>query len=589
MRLEKQNASGTKSGTKNRGQKSITYLQLMRQFYLKNRATLAFALISSLIGAFIGVVISWFLQQTLDTMQGVKGAIDIAMLTYIAIGIVLFAAFIYLIDIFTMPHYIRKALLQYKALAFKKLTEKNIAAFSDENISKYLSALTNDMNTIETEYLNSHVNLLMHSVSFVASFAMMLIYSPLLTLVALVLTFFPILASVLVGGRLAAAEKRVSQSNADFTSVLKDCLNGFKVVKSFKAEKEVADLVDRSNMELEQSKFDRRRIRIWVNLISQTAGIVAQFGVFLAGAYLALSGHAITAGTVVAFVNLMNFVIQPINQLPSIFAGRKAALALVAKLADALDSNVEASGTTEIARLEREIDLKNVSFAYEDGKNVLKGVDICFLAGKSYAIVGGSGSGKSTLLNLLIGSHSDYEGAITFDGVDLRDISTDSLFGLVSTIQQDVFVFDATIEDNITMFKDFSSEEIASAVDKAKLRELINERGQGYLCGENGNGLSGGEKQRIAIARSLIKKSSVLLADEATSSLDAQTASQVVQVLQGLEGMTRIIITHALDKQLLRGYDEIVTMKDGRIVEKGTFDELYESKGYFYALYTVSQ
>ena len=139
------------------------------------------------------------------------------------------------------------------------------------------------------------------------------------------------------------------------------------------------------------------------------------------------------------------------------------------------------------------------------------------------------------------------------------------------------------------MFRDFPQEALDDAMRRAHLMELIEERGEDYLCGENGSGLSGGEKQRISIARSLLKNSELLLADEATSSLDAQTAHQVSSDLLDIEDVTRIVVTHTLEESLLKRYDGIIVMKDGRIEEKGNFDELMSKKGYFYALFTVAQ
>lgn len=185
--------------------------------------------------------------------------------------------------------------------------------------------------------------------------------------------------------------------------------------------------------------------------------------------------------------------------------------------------------------------------------------------------------------------HDSYTGEITYDGIELRQAGTDSLYALVSLVQQNVFVFNASIRDNITMFSDFPVKEVNRAIALSGLSALIAERGEGYLCGENGSGLSGGEKQRIAIARSLLRRSSVLLVDEATSALDAQTARQVAGAILALDGLTRIVVTHTLDAPLLRQYDAILTLKHGKIAEIGSFDALMEKKGYFYSLYTVSQ
>ena len=203
--------------------------------------------------------------------------------------------------------------------------------------------------------------------------------------------------------------------------------------------------------------------------------------------------------------------------------------------------------------------------------------------------MGASGSGKSTILNLLMASHNNYTGEINYDGIELRKISGESLYKLVSIIQQNVFVFNNSIRDNITMFHDFPAQEVSRAIQLSGVSGLIQERGEAYLCGENGSGLSGGEKQRISIARSLLRKSPVLLVDEATAALDAETAFHVSDSILDLEGLTRIVVTHTLDAPLMKRYDRILALKNGSLVEEGTFDELMEKKGYFYSLFTVSQ
>jgi ABC-type multidrug transport system fused ATPase/permease subunit len=221
--------------------------------------------------------------------------------------------------------------------------------------------------------------------------------------------------------------------------------------------------------------------------------------------------------------------------------------------------------------------------------HVLKGIDFELEEGKVLSVIDSSGSGKTTLLNLLLASYQNYDGTILYDDTELRKISSSNLYEIESIIQQNVFVFNATIKDNITMFRDFSEEQIDEAIRLSGLSALIEEKGTDYLCGENGSGLSGGEKQRISIARSLLKKSQVLLVDEATAALDAETAYQVSSAILGLKGVTSIVVTHSLDEGLLKQYDGIITLKNGSIVEAGTFDELIAEKGYFYSLFTIAQ
>lgn len=563
--------------------------QLSAQFYHRNIPVLCVAVFGALVSGSLNLILSWIMQQLIDAASGVPGALAIGTLAKISGGFVLLCVAAFLLDYISQPRFIERAMRQYKDFAFQKLMEKSISSFRDESTAAYLSALTNDAGSIEADYLAQQLSLITKTVTFIGALAMMLWYSPVMTAIAIGVTILPLVASLLTGNKLQEAEKRVSERNKDFTAALHDCLSGFSVVKSFKAEKEVYKLFAESNRALEGDKFSKRRIKILVGMIGAVTGIFAQLGVFLIGAYLALSGYGLTPGVVIIFVNLMNFMIQPIAELPGLLASRKAALGLIGKLATALEKNPASGGSAALSRLEKGIRLEQVSFSYDGEKDVLHEISAEFKVGKAYAIVGGSGSGKSTLLHLLMAGSREYAGSILLDGTELRSIAPESLYETISAVQQNVFVFNASIKDNVSMFRSFPQQELDEAIRRAHLTGLIAERGEGYLCGEGGSGLSGGEKQRISIARSLLKKSSVLLADEVTASLDAQTAHQVTNDILDLHGMTRIIVTHTLEESLLRRYDGILVLKDGRIDEAGSFDELMEKKGYFFALFTVAQ
>ena len=563
--------------------------QLLAQFYRGNLPMLALAVFAALAGGTLDLILSWLMQQLIDTASGIPGARPLGQLAWITGGFILLCAALMLLKYASEPRFIEKAMRQYKDFAFQKLTEKSISSFRAESTAAYLSALTNDAASVEADHLSQQLSVITKTVTFLGALAMMLWYSPLMTAIAAGVTVLPLIASLLTGGQLQAAEKRVSDRNRDFTAALSDCLGGFSVVKTFRAEKEIFRLFAESNRALEQEKFSRRRVKALVGMIGAIAGIVAQLGAFLAGAYLALAGKGLTAGAVFMFVNLMSFMIGPVAELPALLAARKAARGLIDKLADALEQDEAQPDGVHITPLARELRFENVRFSYDGETEILRGVSARFEAGKAYAIVGASGSGKSTLLNLLTSPGTAYDGSILLDGTELRTIAPESLYETVSLIQQNVFVFNASIRDNITMFRSFPSEELAQAVRRAQLESLLADRGEGYLCGENGSGLSGGEKQRISIARSLLKHASVLLADEATAALDAQTAHQVTDDILSLTGVTRIVVTHTLEQAALRQYDGILVLKDGRIAETGSFAELMERKGYFYARYTVSQ
>lgn len=563
--------------------------QLTAQFYRRNIPLLCIAVFGALVSGSLNLILSWIMQQLIDAASGVPGALPIGTLAKISGAFVLLCVAAFLLDYVSQPRFIERAMRQYKDFAFQKLTEKSISSFRDESTATYLSALTNDANGIEADYLAQQLSLITKTVAFIGALAMMLWYSPLMTAIALGVTILPLVASLLTGSKLQAAEKRVSDRNKDFTAALHDCLSGFAVVKNFKAEREIFKLFAESNRALESEKFNKRRIKTLVGMIGAVAGIFAQLGVFLIGAYLALSGYGLTPGVVIIFVNLMNFLIQPIAELPGLLASRRAALGLIGKLAAALEKNPTVCGGEELSMLEHDIRLERVSFSYNGEKEVLHEISAVFEAGKAYAIVGGSGSGKSTMLHLLMAGSTEYTGNILLDGTELRRMAPESLYEMTSVIQQNVFVFNASIKDNVAMFRSFPQQELDDAIRRAHLTGLIAERGESYLCGEGGNGLSGGEKQRVSIARSLLKKSSVLLADEVTAALDAQTAHQVTSDILDLHGITRIIVTHTLEESLLRRYDGIIVLKDGHIEESGSFDKLMSNRGYFHALFTVAQ
>ena len=560
-----------------------------KQFYKGNVAYFIFALCETLLGVIGALLVSWLIQQLIDLIGGYETGFNLLQLTIITLVLIGGVAVANLISYHSKPTFITRGISQYKEYVFGELTKKNISAFSGENSSTYISALTNDIQTIEQGYLWNTFSILESSLTFVGAMVLMIWYSPLLTLIAIGLSLLPLIASILTGNKVAAEEKKVSDRNEAYTSTLRDSLGGFSVIKSFKAEAQMIRIFKENVRELAKAQCGKHKMRILVQMFGSVAGITAQLGVFLFGAYLALSGKGVTAGTTMIFVQLMNYVLSPIGTIPTCIAERKAAKALVEKIAIALNVNVREESKTEHRELKHDITLKNLSFGYEPEKQVLNNLNCSFELGKSYAIVGASGCGKSTLLNLLLASNSGYMGSIYYDELELQQISSESLYEMVSIIQQNVFIFNASIRDNITMFSDYPREEVDRAIELSGLSKLIAERGEDYLCGENGSGLSGGEKQRISIARSLLKKSQVLLVDEATAALDAQTAFQVSNAILDLHNVTRIVVTHALDENLLKRYDYVLTLKNGSITESGSFDELMENKGYFYSLFTVSQ
>lgn len=560
-----------------------------RQFFRGNGIYLLLCMIQTVTVVAANLFIAWLMQQLIDTAIGASSEFTLSQIALISIpglGLWLLAAGL---DYISIPRFNAKSMQQYKEFVFDELAKKSISAFSGENTALYLSALSNDANEIQSGYLSNIFPLICDVMLFIGAIIMMIWYSPVLTAVAVAAALLPVLVSLLAGNHMAEAETKLSQKNESLTATLKDSLTGFSVLKSFRAEKAICRQFAERVKEVADAKCRLDRIVVILYSTSNIAGILAQFSVFFVGGWLAFTGRGVSAGIVMSFVQMMNYIINPIGRVPAILAKRKAAFALIDKLALALNENVRDEGERIPQTLSEGIRLDNITFSYDGEKNALENVTAQFEAGKSYAIVGGSGSGKSTLLNLLMAGYSQYDGSILYDGKELRNISSESLYDLVSLIQQNVFIFNNTVRDNVTMFHPFDDRDVSQALDLSGLSEFIARRGANELCGENGCNLSGGEKQRISIARSLLRRSSVLLVDEATASLDTQTAYRVISSILALDGLTRIVVTHSLDANILERYDKIFAMKNGSIIESGTYDELMERKGYFYSLYTVSQ
>ena len=561
--------------------------EFRRRLFYKNKMCFIASVIMTIVMSFLNLMISWLIQQIMDSManQNMQSAVRCA---WIAASVVIAYTVANAVYRAVYPRFLQRAMQQYRDYAFSRLTQKSLRSFSKEGTALYVSALTNDCTSIENNYLAATFTLIELLFCFLGALIMMLYYSPVMLVLAVALSFLPVAVSMKAGNRLTEQEKEISKKNERFVSIVNELLSGFPVIKSFRAEAQASRLFSQRNEQAEEAKKNKRRTEQLISLLANDAGIIAQMGIFLAGAWLAISNKGVTAGVVIVFVQLMNYILNPISQVPLLWSNRKAAIALMEKLSDALSENVREEGREKLNVFSEKIEVKDLTYGYEPESHVLKDLDVQFDAGKSYAIVGGSGSGKSTLLNLLMGSSSNYQGEICIDGVSIKNIESESLYQLMTSVQQNVFVFNDTIRNNVTMFHEFSDKEVTLALERSGLSEFIEKRGEDFVCGENGANLSGGERQRISIARALLRKSPILLVDEATAALDAATARAVSFSILNLVGMTRIVVTHRLEEAILRHYDKILVMKNGTICEQGNFDTLMQQKGQFYSLFQIA-
>lgn len=558
--------------------------EFIHQFYKKNKLNLVLSIISSILLGILMLAISIILQVVIDIAS--NGTINqLYKVGLLFIGLVVVGILVYLLNNTVIPCFVAKAIKQYKQYAFSLIVKQSNTEFKEKGQDQFVSSLTNDIVTIENEYIAKIPSLVFNIVIFIGALVLMFINNYILTIVGIVLSLLPFVLTLLFGPKIEKNEVKVAKSNEDFLHLNNDVLSGYSVIKSFKVESKIISLFNKSNEDLEKAKTKKNKLALDVEGIITIASIIAQFGVFFVGAYLCLTTSSFTAGSIVLFVQLMNYVVGPLGQIPQIIAKRSAAIPLINKMSEICKSNENANET--LATFDNNITFKNVTFKYDE-KVIIDNFSYTFKKNKSYAIVGPSGAGKSTILNLLMGLYKEYEGSINYDENEISILNQDSIYEVLSLIEQKVFMFDASLYNNITMYNEYSKDEIDDAINKANLVTLVNEKGIDYVCGQGGSNLSGGERQRISIARSLLKKSKLLLVDEATSALDNQTSLSISNEILALKDTTKIVITHRLDEVTLRKYDHILVLKDGKLVEDGSFDKLVNENGLFSSMYKIS-
>ncbi|WP_330412671.1 ABC transporter ATP-binding protein [Romboutsia lituseburensis] len=297
----------------------------------------------------------------------------------------------------------------------------------------------------------------------------------------------------------------------------------------------------------------------------------------------------ISVGTAIIIIQLSTHIVGPVKTSISLINQIKSVSLIADKIENILENSNCNNESTSLENFDQSIKIKNLSFSYTEERRALENINLTLEKDKKYAIVGESGCGKSTLIKLLMRYYNDYDGEITIDNKDIKSIYSSNLYKNISMIQQNVFMFDDTIKENIRLFSNHTDEKVLDTCKRAGIINLIERLPNGIdsLVGENGNKLSGGEKQRIAIARSLINDTKILILDESTSALDNETAYNLENSLLSLEDLTLIVVTHKLIKSILLKYDEIIVMKEGKVIEKGSFESLINLKGYFYSLYYI--
>ena len=483
---------------------------------------------------------------------------------------------------------VRQIMSRYKNKVFQSILDRDYRDFSKEKSGKFISVLTENMKKIEQDYLHQYFNISKNLSLMIFSLLAMFIGNWYLTLLVIIASIIPMMISGFIGQKSAYLQKSVMIADQKYLAKVKDILAGFLVIKSFNVKEAIRQDYRNESEKLDEIYFMKGKFDVLANVISQLSGMIVFLVAFGGGMYLVFNGYT-TIGSVTAIVQLVNFVVMPLNEVGmgmSKFREGQATL-------DAFEVKdvIELQTGKMKEYFDDVISFSNIDFSYPNTEEkIFNHLSLKIQKGEKIAIVGMSGSGKSTLLNLLLRFYDVTSGHISIDNQDIQAISAESLYNLMTIVQQDVYIFDDTLRANITLNQSFTDEEIKKAVQQSGLESYVleNELGLQALCGENGSNLSGGQKQRVSIARALIRKTPILLLDEATSSLDNQVTTEIESSILDIQNLTALVVTHKLNENILKKYDRILFMKDGVIVEDGSFSDLMDRRGEFYKLFELS-
>lgn len=467
---------------------------------------------------------------------------------------------------------------------FNHLQKLPVSFYDDHETGKIMSRMTTDLFDVAELAHHGPENFIITSVSIVISFAYLTYINVWLSLIIFICVPFLIMVSMILRKRMRTAFKQRRESNALINASLESSISGIRVTKAFTN-------ADKENQKFEASneKFvenSRMAYKAMGQFHSETTFVTDVFNVviLIAGGLFLYSGK-INFGDYSAFIVSVNLFINPINTFIRFMESFQDGVSGFERFMEIMRVEPETDSKTaqDVGKLQGNIEFKNVIYGYGDGDNVLKGVDLKIKKGMTYALVGPSGGGKTTICHLIPHFYDIREGQILIDGIDINNITRTSLRKNIGIVQQDIYLFNASIKENILYGKlDAGFDEVVEAAKRANIHDYIMTLPNGYdtVIGERGVKLSGGQKQRLCIARVFLKNPPILILDEATSALDNATEIMIQKSLDELcKGRTTLVVAHRLST--IKNADEIAVVSGGEICEKGTHSELLAKNGIY--------
>ncbi|PSJ55548.1 ABC transporter ATP-binding protein [Kumtagia ephedrae] len=547
------------------------------------------AVLSGLLELGFPIAVKLFVDELLPTQQWM-------MIVLAAIGLL----FIYIVNTGLMAVVVYWGHMlginietEMRRRSFDHLQKLSFRFYDDHKTGHLVARVTKDLEEIGEVAHHGPEDLFIAVMTFLGALALMFWIDAELALITAAV--IPLVAWVTsrYGARMTRNWQAIYRRVGDFNVRLEENIGGMRVVQAFGNEEHERGLFARDNANYRQTKLAAYRIMAASTSLSYLSMRLIQLIVMIAGSYFVLTGE-LTNGGFVSFLLLVNVFFRPIEKINSVIETYPKGIAGFQRYLDLLDTEPDIAdrpGAKAVGTLAGDISYEGVSFGYDDGRPVLKDIDLTINAGETVAFVGPSGAGKTTICSLLPRFYECQAGAIRVDGIDIRDMTLASLRANIGIVQQDVFLFGGSIRENIAYGRlDAHESDIVEAARRARLDGLITSLPDGLdtIIGERGVKLSGGQKQRLAIARMFLKNPPILILDEATSALDIQTEREIQASLTELsQGRTTLVIAHRL--ATIRHADRIVVVAETGIVETGSHAELVGRGGLYSRLDAAQQ
>ena len=565
-------------------------IKLLVKFCLKHKLLFALCTLTNLLKAGVSVSLAVLLGSIIDIFTSGDFSGLNSYLLICALFIVL-VVIIYWLDMLVSTTYTQKTICCIRDQLFNAIIKKDIIDFQRMHSGQYLSILNNDINIIKQDFIDASFCLIFQLLYFIISVILLCTISPFIVVLIIGLSILGFIITAALANNADRKKEQFSHQLEHLSRITMEFFTGFTVIKNFNIIDKIESVFKKNGHKLEKSRKDCNMMIGYVNSLA----VVMSIGVFLIVLVVCvkmISSQSLSVGAALVIMQLTNAVSEPITQVLSIFSQMKSVQKISKKINAILTTDARPEGNILTKSIKKNVQFKDVSFSYgpEDLPS-LKNINLTFEKGKKYVVIGESGSGKSTLARLLMRYYDNYSGKILIDNVSINEVSSDCFYSLFSMIEPNVFIFNESLKENLCLFNRFKPEKIHEVIDKTRLHNLVNmlPRGLDTVVGEKGSTLSGGECQRVALGRALLKDSQVLILDEFNSNLDNETSVGIEQSMLNLDGITVITITHKIIPSILSQYDEIIVMHKGRVAETGDFASLIAQKGYFYSMYHMQQ